>query len=75
MARPARDRGSLIERRKDPDTTLTAAIRVFLMRYYRAAATEDGHGHGHSRAGHGSFSRLMQRAGVTQDLLALQERA
>lgn len=57
---------SLIARRKDPDTTLTAAIRVFVMRYYRAAATEDGH----SRAGHGSFSRLMQRAGITKDMLA-----
>jgi predicted DNA-binding ribbon-helix-helix protein len=31
-------------------TTLTASIRVFLMNYFKAAATEDGH----RRAGHGS---------------------
>jgi len=35
--------------RKSENTSLTAAIRVFVMAYYRAAATEDGHG----RAGHG----------------------
>lgn len=33
---------SLIHLRKNPDTSLTAAIRVFLMLYYRAAATEEG---------------------------------
>jgi predicted DNA-binding ribbon-helix-helix protein len=31
------------------ETSLTAAIRVFVMRYFRFAATEDGH----ARAGHG----------------------
>ena len=31
------------------DTSLTAAIRVFVMRYFRHAATEEGH----SKAGHG----------------------
>ncbi len=31
------------------DTSLTAAIRVFVMRYFRLAATEAGH----SNAGHG----------------------
>ena len=30
-------------------STLTAALRVFVMEYYRAASTEDGH----ARAGHG----------------------
>jgi predicted DNA-binding ribbon-helix-helix protein len=30
-------------------STLTASIRVFLMSYFKAAATEDGH----RRAGHG----------------------
>ncbi|MDE1900037.1 MAG: ribbon-helix-helix domain-containing protein [Alphaproteobacteria bacterium] len=30
-------------------TSLTAAIRVFIMRYFRQAATEDGH----NKAGHG----------------------
>ena len=34
---------------KIDDTSLTAAIRVFVMRYFRLAATEEGH----SKAGHG----------------------
>ena len=34
---------------KDLNTSLTAAIRVYIMMYYRHAATEDGH----ARAGHG----------------------
>lgn len=40
---------TLISRRKHPETSLTAAIRVFIMAYFRAAATEEGH----SLAGHG----------------------
>jgi predicted DNA-binding ribbon-helix-helix protein len=35
--------------------SLTAAMRVFIMVYYRAAATDDGH----NRAGHGSGSVLQ----------------
>ena len=32
------------------DSSLTAAIRVFILTYFRAAATEDGHNHvGHGR--------------------------
>jgi len=41
---------SAIAGHKIENTSLTAAIRVFVMRYFRAAATEDGHakvGHGH----------------------------
>ena len=34
---------------KDANTSLTAAIRVFIMAYFRDAATEDGH----RTAGHG----------------------
>lgn len=34
---------------KAEDTSLTAAIRVFVMRYFRLAATEEGH----AKAGHG----------------------
>lgn len=49
---------SLIDMRKNQNTSLTAAIRVFLMLYYRAAATDDGH----RRAGHGSFETMRQRA-------------
>jgi predicted DNA-binding ribbon-helix-helix protein len=50
---------SLIGFRKNRRTSLTAAIRVFLMLYFRAATTEDGHG----RAGHGSFDSMKRRAG------------
>ena len=38
-----------IERRKPAETSLTAAMRVFIRAYYKAAATETGH----RRAGHG----------------------
>lgn len=50
---------TLISFRKNKRTSLTAAIRVFLMLYFRAASTEDGHG----RAGHGSFDSMKRRAG------------
>lgn len=50
---------SLISFRKKPRTSLTAAIRVFLMLYFRASSTEDGHG----KAGHGSFDSMKRRAG------------
>lgn len=49
---------TLISLRKRPVTSLTAAIRVFLMLYYRSAATEEGH----VRAGHGSFEQMPRRA-------------
>lgn len=57
---------SLIHLRKNQDTSLTAAIRVFLMLYYRAAATEDGH----RRAGHGDFSNMIQRARMPAELIS-----
>lgn len=57
---------SLIHLRKNPDTSLTAAIRVFLMLYYRAAATEEGH----RRAGHGNFDQMVQRARMSAELVA-----
>lgn len=54
---------SLIHMRKNENTSLTAAIRVFLMLYYRAAATEEGH----SRAGHGNFENMKRRARVVAE--------
>lgn len=51
---------SLIQLKKARNSSLTAAIRVFLMLYYRAASTEDGH----SKVGHGDFSNMCRRAGV-----------
>lgn len=49
---------SLICLRKNDRTSLTAAIRVFLMLYYKASSTNEGH----QRAGHGSFENMMHRA-------------
>lgn len=46
---------TVIASHKPTGTSLTAAIRVFVMAYYRAAATEDGH----NRAGHGPGGHLM----------------
>ncbi len=38
-----------ISQAKPKGTSLTAAVRVFIMAYFRSAATEDGH----AKAGHG----------------------
>lgn len=51
---------SLISLRKNEKTSLTAAIRVFLMLYFRASSTEEGH----MSAGHGSFETMKQRAKI-----------
>ena len=40
---------TMVDDRKGIDGSLTAAIRVFVMAYFREAATDDGH----RRAGHG----------------------
>jgi len=58
---------SLIALRKSENTSLTAAIRVFLMLYFRAAVTEEGH----VKAGHGSFENMKRRAGMSSDWSAL----
>ena len=49
---------SLVYVRKNSLTSLTAAIRVFLMLYYKAAATDIGH----KEAGHGDFLVMRRRA-------------
>ena len=54
---------ALVYVRKDISTSLTAAIRVFLMLYFRAATTEQGH----HNAGHGNFSEMKRRAGISND--------
>ena len=51
---------SLVYVRKSSLTSLTAAIRVFLMLYYKAAATDIGH----KQAGHGDFSNMKKRARI-----------
>lgn len=58
---------TLIDMRKKGKTSLTAAIRVFLMLYYRAAATEEGH----RRAGHGNFEVMRQRARLRNGGMAI----
>lgn len=54
---------TLIKIRKNDMTSLTAAIRVFLMLYFRAAATEEGH----ISANHGGFKRMVNRARIDQE--------
>lgn len=54
---------SLIYVRKSDNTSLTAAIRVFLMLYFRAATTEQGH----AEAGHGDFNAMRKRARLSFD--------
>lgn len=51
---------SLVFVRKSPLTSLTAAIRVFLMLYFKAATTEVGH----REAGHGDFNTMKRRARI-----------
>jgi hypothetical protein len=58
---------SLISLRKNPNTSLTAAIRVFLMLYFKAAATEEGH----KKAGHGDFDNMKRRAGMAPNWTAV----
>ena len=52
------------------ESTLTAATRVFILVYFRAAATEQGHslaGHGRRRASLGPQSALGEVVGEVQD--------
>ena len=53
---------SLIALRRQKCSSLTAAIRVFIMLYFRAASTDEGH----ERAGHGDLGKMMTRARVPQ---------
>jgi len=53
---------TLINIKKNDNTSLTTAIRIFLMLYFRAAATEEGHG----SAGHGNFKQMAKRANLTK---------
>ncbi len=60
---------SLVSIRKDSGSSLTAAIRVFIMLYYKASSTEQGH----MEAGHGDFKRMKARAGVYSTSTQRQE--
>ena len=64
---------TLVKMRKDEGTSLTAAIRVFLMLYFRASSTEEGH----IKANHGSFVMMASRAKIQtkdNDLFSLRVR-
>lgn len=54
---------TLVSLRKNKNTSLTAAIRVFLMLYFRAACSEEGH----NRVGHGNFGTMKARAKIPGD--------
>jgi predicted DNA-binding ribbon-helix-helix protein len=61
---------TLVSVRKNPHSSLTAAIRVFLMLYFRASSTEEGH----TRSGHGNFEYMMQRARISEQVVPLLAR-
>lgn len=60
---------ALVQMRKREKTSLTAAIRVFIMLYFRAASTETGH----ERAGHGNFESMRSRARIAERLDAVND--
>jgi predicted DNA-binding ribbon-helix-helix protein len=52
---------------KSENTSLTAAIRVFVMAYFRAATTEDGH----KKAGHGGYGAVLGELPITRAAIPL----
>ena len=61
---------TLVSLRKNARTSLTSAIRVFMMLYFRAAATEEGH----ARSGHGDIARMLRRARVPAQVASTPHR-
>ncbi len=57
---------SMISQRKPAERSLTSAIRVFLIAYYRAASTEEGH----NKAGHGEHYVIANRISAQDRVLA-----
>lgn len=51
---------SMVDQRRE-NSSLTGAIRVFILQYFRMAATEKGH----LKAGHGSVQRPMASMSVS----------
>lgn len=60
---------TLIGMRKKENTSLTAAIRVFIMLYFRASSTEEGH----TKVGHGDFEIMKRRARIPVDKMQFFE--
>ncbi|WP_221930974.1 ribbon-helix-helix domain-containing protein [Telmatospirillum sp. J64-1] len=57
---------TLVDAGKSPGSTLTAELRVFVMNYYRAAATEEGHARaGHGRGGLGKATKAHQPSSLS----------
>ena len=61
------DVATVVALRKAESSSLTAAIRVFVMAYFRMAATEDGH----NSAGHGPGGAYMRS--LTQKYMEEQD--
>lgn len=62
--RSAHEICTLVDLHKPQDCSLTTAIRVFIMAYFRAAATEEGHaraGHGYGKISYPAPSELPRR--------------
>jgi len=60
---------TLVGMRKKENTSLTAAIRVFIVLYFRAGCTEEGH----RRVGHGDFEIMKRRARIPEELMGYFE--
>lgn len=56
---------TLIALRKKENSSLTASIRVFIMLYFRASSTEEGH----IRSRHGDFQNMVRRAKISDEEL------
>ncbi len=61
---------TLVNAVKPAGRSLTSAIRVFLISYYRAAATEDGH----SKAGHGAGYQIGHRTEILTQVAGTNRR-
>ena len=61
------DIATVVSQKKAVNTSLTAAIRVFVMAYFRMAATEEGHSHAGHGPGGSFMSSLMTRKSEEQD--------
>jgi predicted DNA-binding ribbon-helix-helix protein len=46
---------TLVDQRREPEQSLTSAVRVAVLVYFRTASTEDGH----QRAGHGNGFQVL----------------
>lgn len=60
---------SMVDQRRQ-GSSLTAALRVFILLYFRAAATEDGHaeaGHGNGGTDAGAVAKTSPLRGYAED--------